>query len=516
MAFSMTEQGCDLPGRLEENSAPITADRADSPREWWQWLRRPAAPTCTARRGRVLLISYQFPPTGGSGVQRPAKLAKYLPQWGWSVEVLTAAHDRFPWIDTSLLTDLPDELIMHRVAGREPACVADWLGSGCARIGGMRFGHRVSDAMHWRLTGLADRMGLANGESLWTGPAVRAAVREHRRRPYDAVISTGPPHFVHQVALHIARTTGLPWLAELRDPLVSDFDRTGPSHRQVQRGQSLERAILQQADRVVTTCPTFAWDLRERYPHRAARIQAITNGFDREDILRALETESAAGQQAWPPDILGDPANECVFVAAGAFYGRRELCRLIRPLHRLIQLHPAWAGRVKLVVAGTIDAEQRRMLEPHRHDWVTFTGYVDHAHAIRLTASAACSIVIVPACEHGTLSIPGKTFELLALPTHVLGLVPPGSDTEHILRRAGGCTVTPFEREHAITSTLRSIIEAHFAGRLRCTRDWRRVDGFDRRVIARRFADALGALCGQSPHEGGSDVDAAIPAEVGA
>lgn len=471
----------DLAG--EEATPPRGAIEA-----WWDWLTCPLpAPESRHSRltrnetGRLLLISYQFPPTGGSGVQRPAKLAKYLPRCGWSVEVLTAAHDRFPWTDASLLDDLPEPLAIHRVAGREPACVARWLGSSCASIGGERLGRRIDDALHWRLTGWADRLGLESGESLWVGPAARAAIRRHQEQPFDAMISTGPPHFVHRVAMRVARVTGLPWLADLRDPLVSDFDRDGQPVRQVRRLRQLEGLIVHQADAVITTCPSFAWDLKDRYAKQAGRIHAITNGFDRDDIVRAVERHHP----------VPDKKAECVFVAAGAFYGRRELSRIILPLERLTRLHPHWRGRVRLVIAGTVDAEQARTWRDRGLDWVTFAGYVDHAEAIRLVAGAACSIVVVPACGHGQLSIPGKTFELLALPTHILGLVPAGSDTEHILRRAGGTTVVPFENEHAVTSAMRQIVESHLAGRLETDRDWRRVDAFDRRLVAQRFADCL-------------------------
>ena len=38
---------------------------------------------------RVLIISYYWPPTGGSGVQRWVKFAKYLPSEGWQPVIYT-------------------------------------------------------------------------------------------------------------------------------------------------------------------------------------------------------------------------------------------------------------------------------------------------------------------------------------------------------------------------------------------------------------------------------------------
>lgn len=447
---------------------------------WWRWLCQSSNAAHAVNGRRALLISYQFPPTGGSGVQRPAKLAKYLPAFGWSVEVLTAAHDRFPWTDESLLADLPDDLIIHRVAGREPACVARWIASQCACLGSEEWTRRIEDGLHWRLTGWADRLGLQGGESLWAGPAARAAIRRHREQPFDAVISTGPPHFVHRVAMAVVEATNLPWMADVRDPLVSDFDRNANSACPSQRMRELESSVLHRADAVVTTCRSFARDLRERYPNRAEHIHAITNGFDRADIVRALSDVT-----------FEDRSDECVLVAAGAFYGRRELARIIRPLEQLMQTHPQWRGRVRLIVAGTVDAEQRRVLEAAKPEWVSLLGYLDHDEVIRLTAKAACAIIIVPECEHGQLSVPGKTFELLALPTHVLALIPADSDTGEIARQAGGATIASFENEQAVAAALKEIIGSRLSGSILLDRRWALLDAFDRRSIAQRFAACL-------------------------
>ena len=39
---------------------------------------------------RVLIITYYWPPSGGSGVQRWLKMSKYLPENGWQPVIYTA------------------------------------------------------------------------------------------------------------------------------------------------------------------------------------------------------------------------------------------------------------------------------------------------------------------------------------------------------------------------------------------------------------------------------------------
>ena len=120
-----------LPGTAKPlNERPWTPEGASEPAPvggspsgtWGEWIAHAPAVTTSGGGGggRALLISYTFPPTGGSGVQRAAKLVKYLPAVGWQVEVLAAGHQRFPWSDPSLMADLPTDTRVHRVRGLEP------------------------------------------------------------------------------------------------------------------------------------------------------------------------------------------------------------------------------------------------------------------------------------------------------------------------------------------------------------------------------------------------------------
>jgi len=484
----------------------IRKRRGSDVSQWQRWIER--APAVATRGGggggRVLLISYQFPPTGGSGVQRPAKLVKYLHRQGWEVEVLTAGHDRFPWTDPSLTRDIPPSCRIHRIPGKEPACLAarltNTLGALARHADRLRaytgswmpsfdpagdWRRWIEDRIYWRLAQLAARAGLGNGEPLWIRPAVQAAIRLHRQRPFDAVVSTGPPHFVHRVAMSFRAQTGIPWVAETRDPLVSDYDRVQPDPQQIAAMRRLERTIMRQATKVITTSRALARDLRRRYPgRRPADIVAITNGFDREDLQ-----DAALGAGSHTGGIR--KGADCVFIAAGAFYGRRELTRLVAPLRDVLDRRPAWRKRVRLVVAGRLDGEQERHWRSACPPWMELVGYQNHATVLRWILQADCSVLMLPDCRHARLCIPGKVFELLALPTHVLALVPPGSETEAIVRRAGATTYTAMEDRVRVADALESIIGACLKGRLAWRRQWTCLDRYDRGRLAAEFGRHL-------------------------
>jgi hypothetical protein len=58
---------------------------------------------------KVLIITYYWPPSGGSGVQRWLKFVKYLPSFGWEPHVFTPENPTFGLIDPSLEADVPTE-----------------------------------------------------------------------------------------------------------------------------------------------------------------------------------------------------------------------------------------------------------------------------------------------------------------------------------------------------------------------------------------------------------------------
>jgi len=69
-----------------------------------------------SRPGKVLIITYYWPPSGGAGVQRWLKFAKYLPSSGWIPAVLTVDPDyaAYPYRDESLYGEIPIDVEVYR------------------------------------------------------------------------------------------------------------------------------------------------------------------------------------------------------------------------------------------------------------------------------------------------------------------------------------------------------------------------------------------------------------------
>ncbi|MEI8334574.1 MAG: glycosyltransferase, partial [Chloroflexota bacterium] len=266
-----------------------------------------SAATSGARR--VLMILYEFPPLGGIGMSRNVRNVQHLPRHGWTPVVITPRDASTSRVDADSLRLVPDGVAIVRtrlVGPRElhrAAAVAK-AASGRAR--------RVAIALGLGSGAPPPRRGEAEGtacpdeaEALdrhaapdlpsrirrflffpdeavgWVPFAIAGAMAARRPIPCDAIFSTSHPVSAHLVAGVAKCLTGLPWVAELRDPWLGNrltesvYGARPWLHRRLQF--KIERWIARSADELVCVTPSLARMYQRRYP--AATITVIPNGY---------------------------------------------------------------------------------------------------------------------------------------------------------------------------------------------------------------------------------------------
>ena len=163
---------------------------------------------------RVLFLTYNFPPMGGGGVQRSVKFVKYLPQFGWVPTVL-AADDPYYWArDETLLGDVPPGIIIKRLSPTRPHILYRFLSLFTTETNVRR---------------IVDGVLIPDDRILWAlraALAARALIREHAIR---VIYTTSPPHSTQIAGLILKRMTGLPWVADFRDPWTRDYGFNPPT-----------------------------------------------------------------------------------------------------------------------------------------------------------------------------------------------------------------------------------------------------------------------------------------------
>ena len=373
---------------------------------------------------KVLLVSFYFPPAGGGGVQRPLKLAQYLPALGIETHVL--APDDPQWIHRDEALRVPTQAWVHRArylgpVGRKPA--EELHGKeGLARL-----------ATQTRLLG---RRALVPDENVsWNLTAIPAAIRLVRKHEIDVVITTSPPNSIHLVGAAVKRATGARWVADLRDSVVAHAHRRSES-RAVRAKEKVDvgvaKLVARSADAVVCVSDFIADEVRTLEPR--GRVLTIANGSDFDDFDGLAYT----------------PGPRMRITHAGSFFGKRDPRPFLQALARLRARHrgPLPRGLPQLRPRVGRRARPRR---PARAD-----SYAPRATSLALQRDSDALLLLIPdAGGRGKGVLSGKVFEYLAAERPILAAVPPDGAAAELIRETGAGVVAAPDDVDALRAALR-------------------------------------------------------------
>lgn len=428
----------------------------------------------------VLYISYYFPPSGGSGVQRTLKFVKYLPEYGWLPHVLTVdpASAAYPDLDPAMEREVPENVVVTRTRSWDPY---RWYGAltGKSKADAVSVGF-LSDRPPGRFERVARwvraNLFIPDARVGWVTYAIRAArVVVEAQRP-DVIVTTGPPHSSHLIGRSLHRSYGIPWVADFRDPW-SDIDYLGslPMSGWASRlNRGLEQSVLDEAQCVVAVSPAVQRAFAGR---TSTPCVTLYNGYDESDF--AQEPHAAAGH----------------FVITHV--GNMNADRNPRALWEALATLRIPGVEVRLV--GHVDASVRRDVE-HMGlaSQVSYLPYVPHREAVRHMLGAHVLLLPVNRVSAANDIIPGKVFEYLAARKPILALGPTEGETAQIVREAGAGQVFDYDDAAGVTSTLLAWAKQWQAGRALegATRDAasrfnRRIQAGDLAALLTRFAAPL-------------------------
>jgi glycosyltransferase involved in cell wall biosynthesis len=362
---------------------------------------------------KVLIVSFYFPPAGGGGVQRPLKLAQYLPALGIETHVLAPDDPRWVHRDDGLR--VPTQAWVHRAryvgpSGGSPAEVLRGT-EGLARA-----------AKQVRLLG---RRLLVPDESVgWNVTAIPAAIRLVREHDIDWVLTTSPPGSVHLVGAAVQRAPPARWLADLRDSLVFHphrrADTTATRAKERLRG-SVARLVARRADAISCVSEAIADEILALQPR--GPVRAIANGSDFDDF---------AG-------LVYQPAPRMRITHTGSFFGKRDP----RPFLQALE------GSGLDVVArfvGDFRPSDREWAETLQlGDRLELIPYAPRATSLSLQRDSEVLLLLIPdAGGRGRGVLSGKVFEYLAAGRPILAVVPPDGAAAELIRSVdAGPVVAP-------------------------------------------------------------------------
>jgi glycosyltransferase involved in cell wall biosynthesis len=392
-----------------------------------------------SKLGRVLMVAFHFPPAGASGTQRCLKFARYLPEFRWDVEVLTAQKTVHEVLDPTLMAELPSCVAVHSTSCFIPG----------AQLG--------IHGWYPAFVGFPDRF--AN----WFPSAVRKGRRLLREKHFDVIYATHPTRTALLISWAMACSGGLPLVCDLRDPWLDDdqrgyFHSLWGSRLYLQLLSRLERGVMRRAARIIVNSKQVQDDLATRFPEIQEKVVLLPNGYDEADFGGALPAKA--------------DDRRITFLHAGEIYPRYRDPRVLLDAFE------------DLIREGTISTEDVKVRFVGGGDWIAseeFRGW--------LQGKAVNNIVVIePAVSHQTVisqilgadvllllqisalsnsQIPAKIFEYLRTGRPILTLAPSTSATAQMAAMAQNSWTLDGVDSAGLRAALREIVALYREGKLR-------------------------------------------------
>jgi hypothetical protein len=371
---------------------------------------------------RVLMVAFHFPPAAtSSGIQRTLRFVQHLPALGWEPVVLTAhprAHER---TNAALLADLPQQVRVVRTFALDAARHLSIRG---------RYPGFLARPDRWRS---------------WQPSAVSTGLRLLREQRYDAVWSTYPIASAHNIAATLHARSGVPWIADFRDPMAQDGYPADPLTWQ--QFKAIEQHAIEHAAVSVFTTRGAAAMYRERYPQVAAqRIAVIENGYDEQTF-----GASAAHVGRNEPLVPG----ALTLLHSGVVYpSERDPTQLIEALVRLKRLGVIAAQTFRMRFrASENDALIARLAQAADVlDLVELCPPVPYKEALGEMLRADALVVLQ--ASNCNAQVPAKLYEYLRARRPVIALTDPVGDTAQVVLRSGISAVAALDSATAIADLL--------------------------------------------------------------
>ena len=399
---------------------------------------------------RALIITYYWPPTGGSGVQRWLKFSKYLPEMGWQPVIYTPENPERLVTDESLVAEIPAEAEVIKTHITEPYSLArklmgggDGKGAGLNPINAQQKGFKQKAALWAR-----SNFFVPDPRVWWVRPSVKYLKEYLKGHPVDVIVSTGPPQSMHLIGLNLHRATGIPWVADFRDAWtkIFYFKHLSLTPKAARLHHQQEKAVLDGATRVVSVSPMELEDLRGM---SKTPMSLITNGFDEQDF---------AGPE--PPQHPG----EFRIVNAGLFSSDGNPLALWDTLKKKCDSSPGFKAALRIRLAGKVDAE---VLEAIRErglgENLQYLGYLSHAESVKELRAADMLLLLLRREPEYARAVPGKTFEYLAARKPVLGIGQEYSASAKMIADAGAGRMFDWDKGEEMGDFIDSVRSGAFS-----------------------------------------------------
>ena len=363
-------------------------------------------------RKSVGILTYYWPPSGGSGVQRWLRFSNHLAELGWEVHVFTFKNPQFEVIDNDNIGLVNPSIKVNKIKGFEPSKFLKSLFTYKSKFrtysDGVGFRHDNSSITS---AVIRELFFFPDARKFLISPAYKFIKKYFQENNLNHLITTGPPHSMHNVGLRLKRDIKIKWITDFRDPWSNFFQNKLLNQLESTQKKHLreEERILKNADAVLTT----AKSLNQEFSKVNNECFYIPSGFKNTISCKTHKKFRILYAGSMKP--IQNPRN------------------LWAALSDLIETKENFKELVEIVLIGNID---NHILVSDEFKRIKKRKIIDHISKSELDKEIGISELLVVCSVNMKSSndiIPGKFFHYLSSNKNILGITNKGSDLENII-----------------------------------------------------------------------------------
>ena len=441
---------------------------------------------------KVLVITYYWPPGGGAGVQRWLKFVKYLRNYGWEPVVYTPENGEMPVLDPTLEKDVPEGITVIRRPIWEPY-------NSYKRFIGQKKNEKINTGFlsENKKPKRAEKLAvwirgnffIPDARKFWIRPSVSFLSGYLKDNPVQAIVSTGPPHSMHLIALELHKQLHIPWLADFRDPWtnIDFYSKLMLLPFADSKHKRLEIEVLNNADIVTCVGKTWLSELEEILkksapekftPEVAKKFHFISNGFDPGDYESSGEVK---------PDAKFSMAH------IGTLDKSRNPAVLWKVLAAMVKKDSGFAKDLEIKLVGKVDIFVQEDIEKNGlNSNLNKIAYLSHHDVTIVQKQAQVLMLLINRTPNAMGITTGKFFEYMAAKRPILCIGPIGGDADKILAETHAGLLSDYDDEVTLEKNIQYYYNNFKAGKL--VSEGINTEKYSRKMLTGEVARVLDSL----------------------
>ena len=402
---------------------------------------------------KVLIITYYWIPSGGAGVQRWVKFAKYLRQYDWEPIIYTPQNPEYPSIDHSFEKDIPADITVLKTPIWEPYNVyRNLTGKKNQAINAGFISENKKQGWKDKLSiWIRGNFLIPDPRRFWIKPSVGFLSDYLKENPVDAIITTGPPHSMHLIGMGLKKNfPSLPWVADFRDPWTNidfykDLNLTWLADK---IHHKLEREVIQNADTVLVVSRGMEEEFALMKPKK---LRVITNGYDESDA------------QVGPLTLDGRFSISHI----GTLNAARNPRIVWKVLSEICAENVDFKKDLQIQLVGKVDFSVLEDIQSYGlQEQLLKIDYLSHSEAIAKQNSSQVLMLLINQSGNAKGILTGKFFEYLAAKRPILAVGPTDGDAAVVLNETGAGVIVDFADEQETMTAILNYYNQYKKGTL--------------------------------------------------